>query len=274
MTSILKPIFILTLLFLSCNTGKLKIVSSIDNEIDESSALEIVKGSNLFWTIEDSGNKNFLFGLNKNGIISKKIRITNAKNKDWEDLTSDSHGNIYIGDFGNNNKKRKVFTIYKVKSKHLSLNETEAEIINFELPKAIKSEDFEAFFLLDGNFYIFSKNHKKSILLKVPNKTGTHKAKLITQFKLEGKQTRITAADISPNKSTIVLLNHDKLWKITNFKSDNFFKGDIKKLNFEHSSQKEGVCFKNENTVYISDERGKSNTSYIYVFNINSDNSF
>ena len=74
---------------------------------------------------------------------------------------------------------------------------------------------------------------------------------------------------ISPDKKTIVLLNHDKLWKVNNFKSNNFFKGDIKEIKFEHNSQKEGICFKNNSTVYISDERGNNNASYIYAIDIN-----
>ncbi|WP_298530747.1 SdiA-regulated domain-containing protein [uncultured Algibacter sp.] len=269
MTFTMKSIFILVLLLLSCNTGSLDIIAEIDNDVDESSALEIVKGSDLLWTIEDAGNKNYLFGLNQEGKVQKKIKISNAKNIDWEDLTSDDSGNIYIGDFGNNSKKRDKFTIYKVKVDTLTTNKTTAKKIHFKIPKNLKSEDFESFFLLNNTFYIFSKNQKKSLLLKVPNKIGSHKAKLITKFKLDGKQTKVTAAAISPNKKVIVLLNHDKLWKITNFKSENFFKGDIERLDFNHNSQKEGICFKDKNTVYISDERSKAKDSYIYSYKLN-----
>ena len=269
MTFTMKPIFILVLLFLSCNTGRLDIIAEIDNDIDESSALEIVKGSDLLWTIEDAGNKNYLFGLNHKGKIKKKIKITNVKNIDWEDLTSDDTGNIYIGDFGNNSKKRKNLAIYKVKIDTLTGNKTTAEEIIFSMPKKIKPEDFESFFLFQNNFYIFSKNPKKNLLLKVPNEIGSHTAILLDKFELDGKQTKVTSAAISPDKKTVVLLNHDKLWKISNFKSDTFFKGDIEVLKFDHTSQKEGICFKDENTVYISDEQSKSNSSYIYSFNIN-----
>ena len=269
MTFTMKSIFILVLLLLSCNTGDLNVIAEIDNDIEESSALEFVIGSDLLWTIEDAGNKNYLYGLNNKGKIKKKIKITNSKNIDWEDLTSDNSGNIYIGDFGNNSKNRKKFTIYKVKIDTLKTKKATAEKIHFTTPKDLKSEDYESFFLLNNSFYIFSKNQKKSFLLKVPNKIGSHKAKLVTKFKLDGKQTKITSAAISPDKETIVLLNHDKLWKITNFDSENFFKGDIERLDFNHSSQKEGVCFKDDNTVYISDERSKTNASYIYSYTIN-----
>tara|TARA_R110002049_G_scaffold30345_2_gene103950 strand:+ start:1048 stop:1848 length:801 start_codon:yes stop_codon:yes gene_type:complete len=257
------------LLSYSCETGKLTVIASINNDLEEASAIELVKGSNLLWTIEDAGNKNNLYGLNLKGNIIRDIDIENAKNEDWEDLTSDNSGNIYIGDFGNNNKKRKNFTIYKVSDLKNIKDRATAEVIGFTLPKGVKSEDFEAFFLLDNYFYIFSKENSTSILLKVPNDIGNHVAELVTDFNLEGKHHKITSAAISPNEETVVLLNHDKLWKLSNFKPDNFFKGKVEELKFDHVSQKEGICFKNDSIVYITDERNKTEGGNIYTFSLN-----
>ncbi|GAA4805124.1 hypothetical protein GCM10023330_09460 [Litoribaculum gwangyangense] len=254
---------------MSCNTGRLNNIADMNSDLEEASAIEIVKGSNLLWVIEDAGNKNHIYGLDLKGRIIKDIDILNAENDDWEDLTSDKFGNLYIGDFGNNNKKRDEFTIYKVSNLNPTNDKTTAKTIHFKLPKEVKSEDFEAFFLLDGFFYIFSKENKSSILLKVPNSIGEHTAELVTDFNLDGKHHKITSAALSPNEETVVLLNHDKLWKLTNFKPDNFFKGNIEELKFGHTSQKEGVCFKNDSMVYINDERNKSEGGNIYTFNIN-----
>lgn len=55
---ILKAFSVFFLVFItSCNTGKLNLLVSICNDL-EASAIEIVKGSNLIWVIEDGGNKN------------------------------------------------------------------------------------------------------------------------------------------------------------------------------------------------------------------------
>ena len=269
MTFQFKTFLFYIFLFSSCNTGRLNNIADIDAELKESSALEIVTNSNLLWTIEDAGNKNNLYGLDLKGNIVKDIDISNTRNNDWEDLTSDEYGNIYIGDFGNNNKKRKKFSILKVSNLINKEDEALAEGIHFTLPKDVKPEDFEAFFLLNNTFYIFSKENKSSILLKVPNIVGSHVAKLVTDFNLDGKHNKITSAAISPDKKTVVLLNHDKLWKLTDFKPDNFLNGTVEELKFEHDSQKEGICFKNDSIVYISDERKKSEGGNIYTFNIN-----
>ena len=110
----MKYLLLVIPLMLSCDTGKLHLVASLDNDLKEASAIEMVKGSNLLWIIEDSGNKNNIYGIDLKGNMIKNIDIDNAVNVDWEDLTSDSLGNLYIGDFGNNSKSRKHFTIYKI----------------------------------------------------------------------------------------------------------------------------------------------------------------
>ncbi|UKM65790.1 hypothetical protein GSB9_02361 [Flavobacteriaceae bacterium GSB9] len=250
----------------SCNTGKLNVVANLPSQLKEASAVETITNSDLLWTIEDAGNESTIYGFNKRGNLIKTINIKNAVNIDWEDLTSDHEGHLYIGDFGNNNKKRKHFTIYKVSD--FETNNSTAKTIGFRLPKGVNTEDFEAFFLFNDNFYIFSKENKTSILLKVPNTVGEHTAELIADFNLEGKHHKITSADISDDGKTVVLLNHDKLWKITNFESDSFFKGHIKELEFKHDSQKEGVCFKNNKSVYITDERNKSEGGNLYTFSL------
>jgi len=261
-----KILSFLTVLNLSCTTGNLTVIADLPKSLDEISALEIIPNSNLLWVIEDAGNKNRLYGLNTNGKIIKEIKITNAQNNDWEDLASDSLGNIYIGDFGNNNKSRKVFSILKVKHPEKVSKEITPEYINFTLPKGIKSLDFEAFFLMQDNFYIFSKNNKKGKLFKVPNIIGEHEAVFITNFNLKGTNNAITSADYY--KDQIVLLNHDKVWHITNFKNDDFFKGDIHALEFNHKSQKEGICFKDDLTLYITDERSNGNGGNLYEFKL------
>ncbi len=264
-----KRLIFLLLISTSCQSaGKLKIEADITNGLKEVSAAELDLQSDIIWIIEDAGNKADLIGLNTKGKPTRTIRINNAKNHDWEDLTSDNQGNIYIGDFGNNNEKRKKFKILKVKYADLSKDEAIAEIIEFTLPKKQGSKDFEAFFIYNNTFYIISKETKKFCVFKVPNVIGKHKAEAVTEHKFKGKNNRITAADISADGKTIVLLNHNKLWKLTDFKADNFFSGTIEKLDFNHNSQKEGICFKTNSSVIITDERKGSEGGNIYSFKL------
>ncbi len=263
-----KQSFLSALLLLSCDNGKLEVVANIPNHLKEVSAVETTSTSAFIWMIEDAGNDNHIYGMDDKGSIKKDLTVLNSENIDWEDLTSDRDGNLYIGDFGNNSRKRKSFTIYKLANPENATDKITAEKINFELPKGMKSEDFEAFFVFNNNFYIFTKETKKCLLLKVPNQVGNHTAVLVEEFNLDGKHNRITSADISDDDKTVVLLNHDKVWKISNFESDEFFNGTVEELKFGHDSQKEGVCFKNNSTLYITDESNGAEGSNIYKFKL------
>ncbi|TYA53084.1 SdiA-regulated/phytase-like domain-containing protein [Formosa maritima] len=262
-------LLVLSILLTSCKSDNLNKISSFPVSLKEVSAAEKTPFSNLIWVIEDSRNQNTLFGLNEKGEVIRELYITDAINIDWEDLTSDSLGNIYIGDFGNNKKDRVLYIIYKVKKPNKdSLNVT-AEKITFTLPAKLKQENFEAFFVFNQHFYIFNKENKKGRMFKVPNKIGEHEAKLVAEFQLDNNKNKITSADISDDGKTIILLVKDKLWKLSNFTKDNFFKGDIKSLEFNHLTQKEGVCFKNNHTLYITDERIGFVGGNIYTFDLN-----
>ena len=264
-----KTLIFLLLILTSCQQSDvLNIEGSINNSLEEVSAAEYVANSNRIWVIEDAGNNNHLYGLNNDGRIIRDITIMNAENTDWEDLTADKEGNIYIGDFGNNNKKRKIFRILRIKNEDLNASKANADIIEFYLPKGIKPKDFEAFLLFNHHFYIFSKETKRFIVLKVPNSVGKHEAIVKSDYNLKGKHNKITSADISVNDDTVLLLNHDKLWTLSSFEGDNFFSGDIKMLPFEHNTQKEGVCFVNDSIVILTDERNDYEGGNIYSFNL------
>ena len=252
----------------ACKTNQLELVCSFPNALNEVSAVETTAFSNLIWVIEDSKNDNILFGLNQSGIIEKQIEITNAKNTDWEDLTTDQEGNVYIGDFGNNKKNRTRYTILKIAKNQLSKDDCLAEKIIFQLPKQLKQEDFEAFFILDNQFYIFNKSGKEKKLFSVPNIIGEHEAKLVQIFQLGTKKDKITSADISANGKQIVLLSKEKIWLLSNYNQTDFFKGNIESFNLNFVSQKEGVCFLNEKTLYISDEKTNLKGGNIYSLKI------
>lgn len=54
-----------------------------------------------------SGDTGKLSVIAEKRTFKKDLTVLNSENIDWEDLASDSEGHIYIGDFGNNSKKKK-----------------------------------------------------------------------------------------------------------------------------------------------------------------------
>ena len=85
---------------------------NLPESIREVSGMAIRHNSEL-WLLNDSHNPPQLF---LTGRVSGRVfeaRTLPARNRDWEDLTVDPAGNLYIGDFGNNRNARHNLRIYR-----------------------------------------------------------------------------------------------------------------------------------------------------------------
>lgn len=258
--------------------SRLETLADLPSDLAENSACEVIGGT--IWTAQDHGNEPIVYALNRSGKLIRSVTISGVKNEDWEELTSDNAGNLYIGDFGNNDNKRRDLAIFKISASELNNDKaTVSQKTTFHYPEQTefppkKSERFfdcEAFFEKDGHFYLFTKNRSANFdgttfLYKIPNKPGHHVAKKLGEFKTCGKFSRcaVTAADISPDGRKVALLTGDKVFLFTGFSSDAFFDAKSETIELEDFSQKEGLGFATNDEILITDERTKKVGGNIY----------
>jgi hypothetical protein len=270
----------IALIFICCTEPQTIVeVFALPEKLKETSAVEITEKSNRIWTLEDHGNKPELYALDAMGNISHTLKIEGVSNIDWEELASDANGNLYIGDFGNNDNDRKDLAVYMISVK--DLDKTAAAVakkITFYYPeqtefppkKSDRVYDAEAFFYFKENLYIFTKNRSgdsgDAKVYKIPTTEGFHKAQLIGTFTTcDGfRKCAITGADISDDGKKIALLSNRKVWIVENFKKDDFLKGKVREIDLGNESQLEGVCFKGNEKLYLVDERDKHTGGKLY----------
>lgn len=280
-----RPYTFLVLIFLlqSCtNHGQLKLIDKLPQKLKENSGI-VTYSKGTAWFIEDNGNSDNIYKTDFKGNIIQQFDVKNAKNADWEDLTKDINGNLYIGDFGNNANDRKNLVIYKGSNPETKKGvKISVEKIKFRYPEQLdfpprRGElwyDAEAFFHAKGHLYIFTKNRAnpftgETFVYRVPDKKGTYDAKLMGKITLcsDWDTCRITSSDISPDGKTIVLLGYGKLWSITDFSMDELSKGNIKEIDLGLRTQLESVCFIDNKTLLLSDEvrDGEGGNLYSYT---------
>lgn len=279
------------LFLLSCNpkaqnspvkNDELKIEFALPKKLKEVSGITLSKDKKTIWVIEDRGNKNAVYGLKEDGQMMAKIPVENSENTDWEDIISDPQGNIYIGDFGNNDNDRKDLAILKTDLK--DVNQTTTKVIqttkfhyqgqtDFPPKKSNLLYDCEAFVEMNGNFYLFTKNRSKGfdgtfLVFQVPNKEGDFEAKLIGKLQLQGgyNDAAITSATINSTKDKIVLLTHKNIHVLTGFTANDFSTAKIQKIPLNHNSQKEAIVFHDDKTLMIADEKAKNEGGNVYTF--------
>ncbi|MFA3791098.1 hypothetical protein AB6T38_08260 [Aliiglaciecola sp. SL4] len=256
----------------------------IDPKLHEISGIEIDKRGRL-WAINDSGDDPKLYQITADGSIAKEILVTNAKNIDWEDMTQNSFGHFFLGDFGNNDNSRRWLTIYKIENPiDIKGNTTEAEIIKFTYPELDdtpvtpdkRNYDLEAFVEFDRHLYLFTKNRTEPFdgitnVYKVGDHAANFDAELIGSFKTcttMGKLCWITSAALSPNRKQLALLDSTSIWLFENYQDDKFFSGDISRIDLGIVTQKEAITFLDDNTVVFTDESFRGVGGNAYVLNL------
>lgn len=278
------------IVLMSCNpktqnekveNDSLKTEFSLPKKLKEVSGIALSQDQKTIWAIEDAGNKNVVYGLSRQGELTTDVLVENAENNDWEDITKDAAGNIYIGDFGNNENDRQNLSIIKLDLKTDSQKSTKViQTTKFhyegqtEFPpkKSNLLYDCEAFVEKDGSFYLFTKNRSKGfegtfLVFQIPNKEGDFEAKLIGKLKLEGgyNDAAITSAAIN-SKNQVVLLNHKNINVLSGFTANDFSAAKIQKIPLNHNSQKEAIVFVDDKTLLIADEKDKKTGGNVYQF--------
>ena len=231
------------------------------------------------WWHNDGGNSPSLYQTDGRGKLLEEVNLATLKNRDWEDITSDDNGRIYIGDFGNNRNQRKDLKIY------IYNRETEnIDSISFkypdqkEFPPNVEDWNFnaEGFFWFQDSLHLFSKNrlHQGNYFTKhyvLPAQSGNYVAQLVDSIYLKNRV--VTGAAISPDKKTVGLIAYTykkvlgfipwsaaSIYLIQNFQGSQFLRGNIYKKKapgFILATQMESIDFFDNETLYIASEKTK-----------------
>ena len=161
----------------------------------------VVGGPDSLWWQNDSGAAPVLFLTNRAGEILRTDTLP-VRNVDWEDLTTDHAGTLYIGDFGNNRGRRKLLTIYSYRPVTGQIDS-----IRYTYPDQDGSGrenpgnyDTEAFFFHQDTLHLFTKDMlpRSQYLMKyftLPAQAGTYEATLRDSLPLRKRVVTAAAID-------------------------------------------------------------------------------
>lgn len=213
-----------------------------DSEITESSGIAASKCQpDVYWTHNDSGDEAFLFAIGPKGEKLGTWRVPAATNYDWEDIASTREANgtcyIYIGDIGDNGRKREDYVIYKVaeptvspdakrSSKRSPLETQRPESIRYTYPDG--KHNSEALFVdpKTNAIYVVTKRFSgPASFFRL--KAGANVAEKLGEIALPAVPNgSVTGGDISPDGGHLVLCDYSAIYEfaLTNgVSSDNFF---------------------------------------------------
>jgi hypothetical protein len=234
-------------------------IGELPSVLTESSGMTVASGKPSFWVHNDGGNDPEIYEVDLQGVLLSTLFVKGLNNVDWEDITRDPRGNVYVGDFGNNGNNRQDLTIYRINPKTAAIDRINfryADQTSFPPIKQERTFDCEAMFFYRDSLYLFSKNRgtdDRAKLYAVPAKPGDY---VLTPRDRIFLNSEVTGADIAPDGKRFALLSYGKLF---------FFGLENGKINFDHPltcvkvarNQAESVTFVSDTDVLISNEQRK-----------------
>lgn len=227
----------------------------------------------------DGGDRPVLYFINKKAELVHQCLLTNVSNVDWEDITYDGSTYLYIGDFGNNENKRKDLKIIRVSAKSAyTKDEVEASSFEFTYPEQKsfppsldqKYFDAEALSYYKGDLYIFTKCRTepwdgKSQVYKLSTKMENQKAERLSPL-IIGKngwwQDAVTGVDIRKDRCYVMTYNRVMIYRIV--------EGQLKferRFYLDPITQKEAIAVASDGTIFIGDEDSKLiGGGYLYEY--------
>ena len=244
--------------------------------LNEVSGLYVASPDSLWWH-NDGGHSPTLYCTDRTGKILDGISLKTIKNNDWEDMTADDRGRIFIGDFGNNSNRRKDLKIYiyDLRKKIIdSIQFKYAEQTAFPPDRTLQAFDMEAFFYHQDSLHLFSKNKAKygnyqTRHYVLPAHPGDYTIRAVDSLVLKRKV--ITGACISPDGKTVAMTAYNygrflgifpwvknKIFIFSEFKGNRFLEGNIRKRKapgFIFPKQYEALDFWDDKTLCVATER-------------------
>lgn len=281
----MKVIFINTILLFTLFTSagqsqKLTLVNKLGSPLEQTSGLIFFDGKLITHT--DSGGEAALYEIEAtSGNILRTTTISNASNKDWEDICIDDNY-IYIGDFGNNNGSRTDLKIYRLSISDYFSNKTGSVSVdtiefaytdqsNFSPGNFKTNFDAEAFISYGDSLYIFTKNwgNLKTNIYALPKVPGNYNAKRVDSINV---QCMITDAVFDRENNQIYLCCYipttSFFISIRNFDTLPFSKADIEKKQLRtpwcYSYQIEGITPFKGNEFLLTAEQGLTGRAALY----------
>ena len=166
------------------------------------------------WLLNDSHNPADLFRYDALHNKMLETRHLPIPNRDWEDLTADEKGNLYVGDVGNNYNRRKDLRIYRYNPTTQALDSI---LLRYPDQKEFAPADkkdwnfnCEAIVFFHDSLHLFSKNSFKGNFYTkhyvVPAKPGNYIAELRDSLYLKNRV--VTGASLSRDGSTLALTSY------------------------------------------------------------------
>ncbi|MCC5842886.1 MAG: hypothetical protein JJU05_01415 [Verrucomicrobia bacterium] len=241
-------------------------------EVEESSGLANSRQHpGLWWTHNDSGHTNHLFPMSDSGaVLGPPVEIEGAVNVDWEDISADDRGQLWISDLGNNRNRRRDLKVYVI-DEPLPVEGVFPESVPVKrvlrmrypdqdaFPPEKRNFDSEGIFVRDQILYVLTK-HRSDADTKLYRLAddGGDAEQVLEYIQTFPEIGMVTGAALHPDGRRLAVLTYTGVWLFeTDGQTERFLSGRISNVltALRAWGQVEGIDWLDDETLLISNEQ-------------------
>ncbi|MSR83798.1 MAG: hypothetical protein EXS58_12900 [Candidatus Latescibacteria bacterium] len=223
--------------------------------IEESSGLVVsYQYPGVYWTLNDSGNAPVLYATRLDGTLIGEFAVQGAENSDWEALSLDDQGQLWIGEIGNNSRRRDDLMVYVVAEPNPFAEGTVQVAAQYPYRYPAENVDAEGMFIAGGLPYIFSKEQDRAVLYRFPALRPDEQMVLERVGEAREAQ-RVTDAALSRDGQRLALCTYDRVWIYEGNAADPAALIAAKPWSLAHDFAVEANAFEGYDLVLTSEER-------------------
>ncbi len=216
----------------------------------------------IFWVHNDSGNPPALFAVRRDGTLIREYRV-GVPNIDWEDIATDDHGHLFIGEIGNNGGKLPLRAVYQLDEPDPLADDGPEELkattgSYYRFP-ASGAFDAEGLFIQGDRAWIVAKTFdaRDAEVYTIPLKTPAPLARPAIPEKagsLPGFTQPVTGADLSPDGERLVVCSLRSVGVYQQGKTGVWTPIGLR--SFESGDQIEAVAWEGDDIILAGEKRG------------------
>jgi len=220
-----------------------------DGRINESSGLVASRRhAGVLYTHNDSGDRPRIFATARTGSTRAVLKLPHAQARDWEDISAGPNQTLWIGDIGDNRRRRDRIQVYRI-SEPATLTSKRVKSTRYELAYRDGAHDAEALLVRpnSGRLYVVSKQASGAAIYAAPRTLKAHRVNRLT--KVRSAPPTVTAGDLAPG-GEMVLRNYSRMYVYPSMR------GQSQTIDLPEQPQGESAAFAaGGETVLVGSER-------------------
>ena len=238
------------------------------------------KNPGVLWVHNDSGGENAIYALDLHGRLLGVYRLAGAQNRDWEDIAvgpSPEGWAVYVGDIGDNSRRRKTKVIYRVVEPKVDTLQApvdtvlyDVERVVFAYPDGIYNAETLMVDPQDTSVYVVNKNSLTTVY-RLPDSARfspvptTHVDTLQVVARLLMKT--VVGGDIDPSGREVLIKTYTRIYHWSREKGQTWAEAFARSYGFvpyKQEPQGEGVGWLADGQGYVTISEGLHPHVYVY----------